>query len=49
MLRIGYIQYDQKAYDQAKVSLEQVIKTYPNSTEARLARSRLEQIGKGTH
>ncbi len=47
MLKIGYIQYDQKAYDQARESLEKVISTYPKSTEARLARSRLERLGEG--
>ncbi len=45
MLKIGYIQFDQKAYDQARETLEKVIKSYPNSTEARLARSRLERMG----
>lgn len=44
MLKIGYIQYDQEAYDQARASLERVIERYPSSTEARLARSRLERI-----
>jgi len=45
MLKIGFIQYDQKDFEQAKVSLERVIATYPNSTEARLAKARLERIG----
>lgn len=44
MLKIGYIQFEQKAFDQARGSLEKVISDYPNTTEARLARSRLERI-----
>jgi tol-pal system protein YbgF len=44
MLKMGYIQYDQKAFDQARASLEKVISDYPTSTEARLAKSRLERI-----
>lgn len=45
LLKIGFIQYEQKDYAQAKQTLEQVVRRYPNSTEARLARSRLERIG----
>lgn len=45
MLKIGYIQFEQKAFDQARATLEQVVSRYPASTEARLARSRLERIG----
>ncbi|WP_373510562.1 tol-pal system protein YbgF [Thiocapsa sp.] len=45
MLKIGYIQYEQKQLDQARAVLEDVVKRYPSSTEARLARSRLERIG----
>ncbi|MBK1720452.1 tol-pal system protein YbgF [Thiocystis violacea] len=48
MLKIGLIQYDQKDFDQAKATLERVINSYPASTEARLAKSRLERIGRGT-
>ncbi len=48
LLKIGFIQYDQRDFDQAKATLARVISTYPNSTEARLAKSRLERIGRGT-
>ena len=46
MLKIGYIQYDQAAYDQARAALQQVVRQYPDSTEARLAKSRLERMGR---
>jgi tol-pal system protein YbgF len=46
LLKIGYIQYEQEAYDQARAALQEVVTKYPDSTEARLARSRLERIGR---
>jgi len=49
LLRIGYIQYEQEAYDQARTVLQQVVTQYPDSTEARLAQSRLEQMGRERH
>lgn len=49
LLRIGYIQYEQEAYDQARTVLRQVVAQYPDSTEARLAQSRLEQMGRERH
>jgi tol-pal system protein YbgF len=44
MLKIGYIQYEQGAYDQSRATLEGLVTRYPRSTEARLAKSRLERI-----
>jgi tol-pal system protein YbgF len=46
LLKIGYIQYEQEAYDQARAALQQVVSKYPDSTEARLAKSRLERMGR---
>jgi tol-pal system protein YbgF len=46
LLKIGYIQYEQQAWDQARTALKQVITKYPDSTEARLAQGRLEKIGR---
>ena len=46
LLKIGYIQYEQEAYDQARAVLRQVVTQYPDSTEARLAQSRLEKMGR---
>ena len=43
LLKIGFIQYEQNDAEQAKATLERVIRDYPNSTEARLARDRLER------
>jgi tol-pal system protein YbgF len=48
LLKIGLIQFEQRDFDQAKATLERVIGTYPESTEARLAKTRLERIGRGT-
>jgi tol-pal system protein YbgF len=49
LLKIGYIQYEQEAWDQARTALQQVATQYPGSTEARLAQSRLEKIGRAGH
>ena len=46
MLKIGYIQYEQEAYDQARAALQQVVVKYPDSTEARLAKSRLDKMAR---
>ncbi|MTW21467.1 tol-pal system protein YbgF [Allochromatium palmeri] len=43
LLKIGFIQYEQNAIEPARATLERVIRDYPNSTEARLARDRLER------
>lgn len=44
MLKIGYIQYEQEDFDQARTALKQVVQQYPTSTEARLAKSRLQRM-----
>ncbi|MGE5153128.1 MAG: tol-pal system protein YbgF [Bdellovibrio bacteriovorus] len=44
LLKIGYIQYEQEDYDQARAVLRQLVNQYPQSTEARLAQSRLEKM-----
>jgi tol-pal system protein YbgF len=46
MLKIGYIQYEQEAFDQARAALDAVVAQFPDSTEARLAKSRLERMGR---
>ncbi len=46
LLKIGYIQYEQEAYDQARAVLRQLVTQYPESTEARLAQSRLEKMSR---
>jgi len=43
LLKIGLIQYEQNAVEQARATLERVIRDYPNSTEARLAQDRLKR------
>ncbi len=45
MLKIGDIQSEQNALDQARGAYRAVIAKYPNSTEARLAQSRLKKLG----
>lgn len=46
LLKIGYIQYEQESYDQAQAALRKVMTQYPDSTEARLAQSRLEKMSR---
>jgi tol-pal system protein YbgF len=45
LLKIGYIQYEQEAWGQARNAFKQVIARFPDSTEARLAKGRLDKIG----
>lgn len=49
LLKIGYIQYEQEDYEQARATLREVTARYPDSTEARLAQSRLEKMGRERH
>ena len=44
MLKIGYSQYELKNYKAAQTSLEQLIKTYPGTTEAGQAKNLLKKI-----
>jgi len=44
LLRIGDIELEQGAPDQARASFEQLLSLYPNSAEAALARERLERL-----
>lgn len=46
MLKIGYIHYELRAWADARQVLEQLSAKYPSSTEARLARQRLERMRK---
>jgi tol-pal system protein YbgF len=46
LLKIGYIQYEQQAWDLARTALKQVVTRFPDSTEARLAQARLEKLGR---
>jgi tol-pal system protein YbgF len=46
LLKIGYIQFEQGDYEQARATLEEVVTRHPKSTEARLAQSRLERIAR---
>jgi tol-pal system protein YbgF len=46
MLKIGYSQHELKQDDAAKKTLDQLIKLYPDSTEAGQARNLLKQIRK---
>lgn len=48
LLKIGYCYYELKDFTKARESLQAVISRFPNTTPARLAESRLQQIkGKG--
>ncbi|MFO7602228.1 MAG: tol-pal system protein YbgF [Gammaproteobacteria bacterium] len=44
MLKIGYSQFELKQYDQARDSLERLIKAYPGTTEAGQAQNLLQKI-----
>lgn len=49
LLKMGYSYYELSKWTQARQSLEKVAKSYPQSTEARLARDRLKQMKKQGH
>ena len=44
MLKIGYSQFELKQYDQARVSLDNLIKSYPGTTEAGQGQNLLQKI-----
>jgi len=44
MLKIGYIQDERKDWKRARATLEDLVQRFPDSTEARLAMGRLEQM-----
>jgi tol-pal system protein YbgF len=49
MLKIGYIHYDRSDWKRARSSLREVVEKFPDSTEARLAASRLERMTREGH
>jgi tol-pal system protein YbgF len=49
MLKIGYIRYDQSEWKRARSILQDVAKKFPDTTEARLAQSRLERMTREGH
>ncbi|MEW7981853.1 MAG: tol-pal system protein YbgF [Candidatus Sedimenticola endophacoides] len=44
LLKTGFIQYERQAWAEARITLEGVVRDYPNSTAARLAGKRLERM-----
>ena len=44
MLKLGFTQYEQKRYADARKTLEEVSQKYPDSDVARLAADRLKRI-----
>jgi TolA-binding protein len=46
MLKMGYIHYEKKQWDQAKKILRELQLNYPSTTEARLAEKRIQRITK---
>jgi len=44
MLKIGYSQFELKQYEQARVSLDNLIKSYPGTTEAGQGQNLLQKI-----
>lgn len=49
LLKIGYIHYEQEDWPQARKALEEVVRRFPTSTEARLAQSRLDRMSSEGH
>jgi len=49
MLKIGYIHYEQHDWKRARATLQDVSKKYPDTTEARLAESRLDRMAREGH
>ncbi len=49
LLKIGYIHFEQEDWPQARTALEEVVSRYPTSTEARLAKSRLDRMEREGH
>ena len=44
LLKIGFIQYENKQWQQARKSLQQVTANYPGTTVASLAAKRLDRM-----
>jgi len=44
LLKVGYSQYEQKQWDQAEATLNEVVQKYPDTTVARLAQGRLRAL-----
>lgn len=49
MLKIGYIHYDQSDWPRARATLQDVAKKFPDTSEARLAESRLDRMTREGH
>ena len=49
MLKMGYIYHEQKKWPESKKILNDLIDSYPVTTEARLAQKRLERLSKEGH
>lgn len=49
MLKIGYIHYEQQGWQDARRTLQTVTERYPDTTEARLAKGRLERMSREGH
>jgi TolA-binding protein len=44
MLKLGFIDYDIGQFEQARATLNEVVRSYPNSSAAKLAEKRLEKM-----
>jgi tol-pal system protein YbgF len=49
MLKIGYIHYERSDWQRARATLKDVIAKFPDTTEARLAQSRLDRMTRDGH
>jgi TolA-binding protein len=44
MLKVGYCQYELKAFKNARATLQKLISTYPDAEAAKLAQARLDKM-----
>jgi TolA-binding protein len=44
MLKLGYVAYEQDELGEARDLLEEVVRRFPETTEARLAQGRLDRM-----
>ena len=49
MLKIGYIHYERSDWRRARTTLKDVLAKFPDTTEARLAQSRLDRMSRDGH
>jgi TolA-binding protein len=49
LLKIGFIQYEDKQWKQSRETLTKVVRSYPGTTVASLAQKRLDRLRQEKH